>query len=239
VSAEDDVDFSVDVGECSASSPFLRLRLSWFSGSSSWWGRWQRLEGSTIPDGVLEVSAVPKGVAQVLVVRTLGIEDVVQCSFTSTGCPSGTRDRWSGGVNLVARPLLPTFVGLLVRVVSWCRWCRLRSPDEVLSSFVSGDVEVCLLEQLLGAGRRLLKYGSNEGRVIGSPIEVLDHCYFRNLGDTISHGLKPFEVRPESLIPSAPDGFEVPWLRRLVGERLEVGDEAPTEVAPVVDVVLG
>jgi hypothetical protein len=40
MSAEDDVDFSVDVRECSASSPFLLLRLSRFSGSSSWWGRW-------------------------------------------------------------------------------------------------------------------------------------------------------------------------------------------------------
>jgi hypothetical protein len=58
VSAEDDVDYSIDVGECSASSPFLLLRLSRFSGSSSWWGRWQRLEGSAVPDGVLEVSAV-------------------------------------------------------------------------------------------------------------------------------------------------------------------------------------
>jgi hypothetical protein len=120
VSAEDDVDFSVNAGECSASSPFLLLRLSRFSGSSSWWGRWQRLEGSAVPDGVLEVSIVPKGVAHILVVQTLGIEDVVQCSFTSTGCPSGTRDGWSDVVNLVARPLLPTLVGLLVRVASWC-----------------------------------------------------------------------------------------------------------------------
>jgi hypothetical protein len=238
VSAEDDVDFSIDAGECSASSPFLLLRLSWFSGSS-WWGRWQRLEGSAVPDGVLEVSAVPKGVAHVLVVRTLGIEDVVQCSLASTGCPLGTRDGWSGGVNLVARPLLPMLVRLLVCITSWCRWCRLRSSDEVLSPYVGGDVEVRLPEQLLGGSRRLLKYGSDEGRVIGSPIEVLDHCCFHNLRDTISHGLKPFEVRPESLIPLAPDGFEVTWLRRLVGERLEVGDEAPTEVAPVIDAVSG
>jgi hypothetical protein len=165
------------------------------------------LEGSTVPDGVLEVSAVPKGMAHVLVVRTLGIEDVVQSLFASTGCPSGTRDRRSGSVNLVTRPLLPTFVGLLVRVALWCRWCRLRSSDEVLSSFVGGDVEVRLLEQLLGGGRCLLKYGSDEGRVIRSPIEVLDHCCLRNLGDTISHGLKPFEVQSESLIPSSPDGF--------------------------------
>jgi hypothetical protein len=83
VSAEDDVDFSVDAGECYASSPFLLLRLSRFSGSSSWWGRRQRLEWSAVPDRVLEVPAVPKGVAHVLVVRTLGIKDVVQCSFAS------------------------------------------------------------------------------------------------------------------------------------------------------------
>jgi hypothetical protein len=40
MSAEDDVDFSIDVRERSASSPFLLLRLLRFSGSSSWWGRW-------------------------------------------------------------------------------------------------------------------------------------------------------------------------------------------------------
>jgi hypothetical protein len=239
MSTEDDVDFSVDAGECSAPSPFLLLRLSRFSGSSSWWGRQQRLEGSAVPDRVLEVSAGPKGVVHVLVVRTLGIEDVVQCSFASTGCPSGTRDMWFGGVNLVTRPLLPTLVGLLVRVASWCRWCRLRSSDEVLSPFVCGDVEVCLPEQLLRGSWCLLQYGSDEGRVIRSPVEVLDHCCFRNLRDMISHGLEPFEVRLESLIPSAPDGFEVPWLRRLVGEGLEVGDEAPTEVTLVVDAVSG
>jgi hypothetical protein len=77
VSVEDDDDFSVDVQECPASSPFLLLGLSRFSGSSSWWGRWQRLEGSAVPDRVLEVSAVPEGVAHVLVVRTLGVEDIV------------------------------------------------------------------------------------------------------------------------------------------------------------------
>jgi hypothetical protein len=37
---EDDVDFSVDARECSASSPLLLLRLSRLSGSSSWRGRW-------------------------------------------------------------------------------------------------------------------------------------------------------------------------------------------------------
>jgi hypothetical protein len=100
------------------------------------------LEGSAVPDGVLEVSAVLEGVAHVLVVRTLGVEDVVQCSFASTACPSGTRDGWSGGMDFFARPLLPMLVGLLVHVASWCRRCRLRSSNEVLSPFVGGDVEV-------------------------------------------------------------------------------------------------
>jgi hypothetical protein len=152
------------------------------------------LEGSAVPDRVLEVSAVPESVAHVLMVRTLGIEDVVQCTFASAGCPSGARGGWSGGVDFFARPLLPTLVGLLVHVASWCRRCKLRSSDEVLSSFVGGDVEVRSPEQLLGGSRRLLQYGSNEGRVIRSPVEIFDHCCFRNLEDTISHGLKPFEV---------------------------------------------
>ena len=36
------------------------------------------MEGSAVPDGVLEVPAVTKSVAHVLVVRALGVEDVVQ-----------------------------------------------------------------------------------------------------------------------------------------------------------------
>jgi hypothetical protein len=52
------------------------------------------------------------------------------------------RAREAGGVDLFTRPLLPAFVGLLVRVTSRCCRCRLCSSDEVLSSFVSGDVEV-------------------------------------------------------------------------------------------------
>jgi hypothetical protein len=174
--------------------PLLLLGLSRFSRSSSWWGRWQRLEGSTIPHGVLEVSAVPEGVAHVLVVRALGVEDVVQHTFASARSSSGVRGGWSGGVDFFTRPLLPTFVGLLVRVASQCRGCRLCSSDEVLSSFVGGDVEVGFLEQLLGGSRRLLQYGSDEGRVIRSPVEVLDHCRFCDLRDTISHGLKSLEV---------------------------------------------
>jgi hypothetical protein len=49
----------------------------------------------------------------------------------------------------------PTFVGLLVRVASWCRRCRFGSSDEVLSSFI-GDVDVRFSEQLFGGIRCLL-----------------------------------------------------------------------------------
>jgi hypothetical protein len=109
--------------------------------------------------------------------------------------------------------------------------------DEVLSSFVGGDVEVRFLEQLLGGGWRLLQYSSDEGWVIGSPIEVLNHCCLSDLEDVIPHGLKPLEVRPKCFISLMPDGFEVPRLRWLVREGLEVGDKTPTEVAPIVDAV--
>jgi hypothetical protein len=72
---------------------------------------------------------------------------------------------------------------------------------------------------------------------MGSSIEVLDHYYFCHLRDSVPHGLKPFEICPKGLVSLVLDGFEVPWLRRLVGEGLKVGDEAPTEVGPVVDAV--
>jgi hypothetical protein len=109
-----------------------------------------------MPDRVLEVSAVPKGAAHVLVVRALGVEDVVQRAFASTRSSSGARGRWSGGMNFFARPLLPMLVGLLVRVASRCHLCWLHSSDEVLNSLVGGDVEVGFPEQLLGGSRRLL-----------------------------------------------------------------------------------
>jgi hypothetical protein len=107
-------------------------------------------------DEMLETPAVPEGVAHVLVVWTLGVEDVIQRVFASSRSSSGVRGGRSGGVDLFTRPLLPALVGLLVRVASRCRWCRLRSPDEVLSSFIGGDVEIGFLEQLLGGCRRLL-----------------------------------------------------------------------------------
>jgi hypothetical protein len=120
------------------------------------------LERSAVPNGVLEVPAVPKSVAHVLVVRARGVKDVVQRALASARS-SGARGWWSGGVYFFARSLLPAFVGLLVRVASWCRRCGLRSSDEVLGPLVGGDVEVGFPEQLFGGSRRLLQYGSDEG----------------------------------------------------------------------------
>jgi hypothetical protein len=100
------------------------------------------LEGSVVPHGMLEVSVVPEGVAHVLVVRALGVEDVLQRVFTSARSSLGARGGWSGGMDFFTGPLFPTFVRLLVRVASRCRRRRLCSSDEVLSSFVGGDVEV-------------------------------------------------------------------------------------------------
>jgi hypothetical protein len=114
------------------------------------------LEGSTVFDGMPEIPAVPEGVAHVLMVRTLGAEDVVQRVFASSRSSSGARGGRSGGVDLFTRPLLPALVRLLVRAASRCCWRRLRSPDEVLSSFVGGDVEIGFPKQLLGGCRCLL-----------------------------------------------------------------------------------
>jgi hypothetical protein len=114
------------------------------------------LEGSAVSNRMLEVSAVPESVAHVLVVRALGVEDVVQRALASARSSPGTRGRWSGGMHLFARSLLLAFVRLLVRVASWCCWSGLCSSDEVLGSLVGGDVEVGFPEQLLGGSWRLL-----------------------------------------------------------------------------------
>jgi hypothetical protein len=55
-------------------------------------------------------------VAHVLVVRTLGVKDFIQCLHSSTGCAVGPSGRWPSGVHLLTRPFLPVLVRLLVRV---------------------------------------------------------------------------------------------------------------------------
>jgi hypothetical protein len=116
---------------------------------------------------MFEVSAVPQGVVHVLVVRTLGVEDFIQCLYSSAGRAAGLSGWWPSGMYLLARPFLPALVQLLVHAPSWCGWRGFRAPNEVLGSLVRGDVDVRLPEQLFGGGCRFLEYGSDEGRVIG------------------------------------------------------------------------
>jgi hypothetical protein len=188
-----------------------------------------------VPDGVLEVSVVPQGVAHVLVVRTLGVDDFIQCLYPSAGCAAGPSGRWPSGVHLLTGPLLPAPVRMLVRIPSWHGWHGFRAHDEVLGPFIRGDVDVCLPKQLFGGGWCFLEYGSDKGRVVGPPVEVFNYGRLSDFGDAVPHCLKPLEEQPDGLIILAPDGFEVPWLRRLIGEGQEIGDEATTKVAPIVD----
>jgi hypothetical protein len=116
-----------------------------------------------VPDGVFEVPAVPQGVPHVFVIQTLGMEDLVQCSYPTARCAVGSSGRWLGGVHLLAGPLLLAFVWLLVRVPSWCGHYELCASNEVLSPLICGDVDVCLPEQLFGGGRCFLKYGPEKG----------------------------------------------------------------------------
>jgi hypothetical protein len=97
-------------------------------------------------------------------------------------------------VYLLTRPLLPAPIRLLVRVAPWRGWCRFHTSDEVLGPLICGDVEVCLSKQLFGGGGRFLQYGSDEGRVIGSLVEIFNHSCLGDFGDAVPHGLKPLEV---------------------------------------------
>jgi hypothetical protein len=133
-------------------------------------------------------------VAHVLVVWALGVEDFIQCSYPSAGCAAGPSDGWPGSVHLLAGPLLPVPVRLLVRVSPWRGWRGFCASDEVLGPFIRDDVEVCLLEQLFGGGWCFLKYGSDEVRVIGSSVEVINHHCLGDFGDAVPHCLKPLEV---------------------------------------------
>jgi hypothetical protein len=133
--------------------------------------------------------------------------------------------------------LLGPLVLLLVYVFLW-RWgCRLRVPDEVLGSLVGGDVDVRLPEQLFRGGRCLLKDSPDEGRVIGSVVEILDHGCLRDVRDVVPHCLKMPEERAEGLVTLALDGLEVLGLRRFVRKGLKVWDKPVAKVVPVVSVV--
>jgi hypothetical protein len=101
---------------------------------------------SAMPDEVFEVPVVSQSVAHVLVVQTLGVEDFIQCSYPSAGCATGSSGRWPDGVHLLAWPLLPALVLLLVHIPPWRGRCGFCAPDEVLGPFIRSDVDVRLPE---------------------------------------------------------------------------------------------
>jgi hypothetical protein len=179
---------------------------------------------------MFEVSTVQQGIAHVLVVREPGVEDFVQCPHSSARCAAGLSSRWPDGVHLLAGPFFLVLVRLLVCIPPWHGWCGFCASDEVLGPLIRDDVDVCLPKQLFGGGWRLLEYGSDEGRVVGSPIEVFNYGRLSDFGDVVPHCLKSFKERSDGLIILGPNGFEVTWLRRLIRERLEICDKPTTEV---------
>jgi hypothetical protein len=148
------------------------------------------MERLAMPDGMFEVSAVPQGVAHVLVLQTLGVEDFIRCPHSSVRCAAGPSSSRPSGVHLLARPFLPALVRLLVHVSSWHGWREFHASDEVLGPLIHGDVDVRLSEQLFGGGWRFLGYGSNEGQVIGSHIEVFNYGRLSDFGDAVPHCLE-------------------------------------------------
>jgi hypothetical protein len=104
-------------------------------------------------------------------------------------CPSET----GVTVHLLVGPFFPALVRLLVRIPPWCGWRGFCASDEVLGPLILDDVDVRLPEQLFGGDWRLLEYGSDEGRVIGSSIEIFYHCRLSDFKDAIPHRLKSFE----------------------------------------------
>jgi hypothetical protein len=104
----------------------------------------------------------------------------------------GSSGKRPGGVHLLARPFLSALVRLLVHVPPWRGWHGFRSLDEVMCLFIRSDVDVHLPKQLFGGGWRFLEYSSDEGRVIGSPVEILNYGCLSDFGDAVPHCLKPF-----------------------------------------------
>jgi hypothetical protein len=190
-----------------------------------------------MPDRVLEIPAVPQVVSHVFVVWELRGEDLIQCPYSTTGHAAGSSSRWPSNVHFLPGPLVPSLVRLLVHVLPRCWGCGLHTSDEVLCLLVCSDVDVRLREQLFRGDGRLLKDSSDKSRVIRSPIEILDHGCLRDLGNAVPHHLKSSEERAESLFTLAFDGFEVSWLRRFVGEGLEVCDKSATKISPIIDAV--
>jgi hypothetical protein len=150
---------------------------------------------------------------------------------------AGVGSQQSSSVHLFLRPLVPVLVWLLVYVLSRCWRCELRSLDEVLVSFVDGDVDVRLPKQLFRCGGCLLEDSSDEDRVIGPSVEVFDYGCLRGFEDEVPHCLEMPEEQAEGLVVLALDGLEVPRPFQFVREGLKVHDKPAAEVVPLVDAV--
>jgi hypothetical protein len=83
----------------------------------------------------------------------------------------------------------------------------------------------------------LFKYGPDKDRVVGSPIKVFNHSRLSDFRNTVPHYLKYFKERSKSFIVLSSNGFEVSWLCRFIGERLEIRDKPVAEVTPIVNAV--
>lgn len=90
----------------------------------------------------------------------------------------------------ISGPLVSVLVRLVVPFLLRCSGHELRLTDKVPSPFISGDVDVRFAEKLFRGGRCLLEDGPNEGRVIRSTVEVLDHDCLSHIGDAVAHGLE-------------------------------------------------
>jgi hypothetical protein len=97
-------------------------------------------------DAVLEVPVIPQGVENLLMVRTRGVQDLIQRPYTTVWRTAGPGSRRHSSVLLLMGPLVPALVLLLGYVFLWHWGFRLCVPDEVLSSLIGGDVDVCLPE---------------------------------------------------------------------------------------------
>lgn len=102
---------------------------------------------------------------------------------------------------------------------------------------VGGDVDVCFPEELLRGGMGFLEDSLDEGRVVGSMVEVLDHSCFSDTRNVIPHGLEMLKEQVEGLVTLALNGFEVPRLRQFVRKGLEIRGKLVVEVGLVVGAV--
>jgi hypothetical protein len=94
--------------------------------------------------------------------------------------------------------------------------------DEVLGPLIRGDVNVGFPEQLFEGGQRLLKYGPDEGRVVGSSIEVFNHSRCRCFGSDRAPRVTPQGAfRNRTVLPTVARWF-VLGAREIVDDDVQV-----------------